>query len=272
MERIGYLNLQLVKGFSSKKGESSATPSDIGTSMNKMVALCPWAQCTIPAALRNAEKKLGSMSDRHRFIGKNRSWFGHPDLGGYGVSSDFAPKEWKVTREQRILGAVMKSKPWLSSYKQKKVTPRMMDFINSIIKPVAVPIYGPLERDGTMPRYSPPSASEIAEMDEPPMCEMKDSPWFSRLLFYGQAAMPPFEGDLPTKILNSIPVEHRLHPMSVQKYKNYRAPLMLVSLGPDCPPLPHLLIRSFSPENIIESLNSNSLGDMSPDDGWYPHH
>jgi len=272
MERIGYLNLQLVKGISSKKGESSATPADIGTSMNTMVSLCPWAQCTIPASLRNAEKKLGSMSDRHRFIGRNRSWFGHPDLGGYGISSEFAPKEWKITREQRILGAIMKSKPWIPSFKQKKVSPRMMELINSIMKPVAVPIYGPLERNGAPPRYVPPSDAEALLMKEPPMIEMKDSPWFSRLLFYGQAAMPPFEGDLPTKLLNSLPKDHRLHPMSVQKYKSYRTPLMLVSQGPDCPPLPQLLIRPFNPKSIIESSSSNSLGDMSPDDGWYPHH
>lgn len=261
MERIGYLNLQLVKGFSSKKGESSATPSDIGESMNKMIQLCPWGRCTLPAALRSAEQKLGQMSDRHRFIGKNRSWFGHRDLGGYGVSQEYASLDWTPTREQRMLGAIMKSKPWISSYVQKKVAPRTMDLINSLIHPVATPLLGPICKDGTPPRYCPASDDDMIEMNQ--------SPWFSRLLFYAQAAAPPFEGDLPTKILNTLPKDHRLHPMSVAKYRSYRAPLMLVSRGPDCPPLPQLLIKQFSPDKIIESLNGNSLADMSPNDGWY---
>lgn len=261
MERIGYLNLQLVKGFSSKKGESSATPSDIGASMNKMIRLCPWAQCTLPAALRAAEAKLGKMSQRHSYIGRNRSWFGHCDLGGYGVSSDFAPRDWTPTREQRMLASIMHSKPWISSYKQKKVAPRTMELINSILHPVATPLLGPVCKDGTPPRYCPSSEED--------MIEMKDAPWFSRLLFYAQAAMPVFEGDLPTKILNQLPKDHRLKPMSVAKYRSYRAPLMLVSRGPDCPPLPELLIRQFSPSAIIDSSSSNSLADISPDDGWY---
>lgn len=268
MERIGYLNLQLVKGFSSKKGESSATPTDIGTSLNKMVHLCPWAQCTIPAALKAAESKLGKMSDRHRFIGQTRAWFGHPDLGGYGVDPKYAPASWVPTRHQRQLGAIMLAKPWISSYRQKKVTPRTMDLINSMIHPVATPILGPITHDGMLPKFSPTENPEPTDSD---LIEMKDSPWFSRLLFYNQAAMPPFEGDLPAKILNSLPMDHRLEPMSVLKYKSYRTPLMLVSRGPDCPPLPQLLISKFAPDFIIESASSNSLGDMSPDDGWYPH-
>jgi hypothetical protein len=262
MERIGYLNLQLIKGFSSKKGESSATPTDIGSSMNSMIDLVPWARCTLPAALQSAEKKLGTMSDRHRFIGTNRSWFGHPDLGGYGAKH--APAGWRVTREQRILGAIMKSKPWLSSYRGTRTSPRMMDLINSLIHPVAAQLYGPQEKDGSLPRYTP--------SDEADLILMKDSKWFSRLLYYGQAAMPPFEGDIVTKVLNTFHKDHRLRPMSETKFRNYRAPIMLVSPGPDCPPLPPLLIHSFSPERYISSDQVLDLADMDPNDGWFPNH
>lgn len=245
MERVGYLNLQLVKGISSKKGESSATPADIGESLNKMILHCPWAQSTIPAALKAAEQKLGKVSDSHRPIGMNRSWFGSRDLGGYGVNPIYA-NNFQPTREQRKLGAMMKSMPWIPSYLQTKVQPRMMNLINSIIHPIPTFVQGPPTEDGIFPKYQPVDPSRIPTIlptEDLSLIEMKDSKWFSRLLFYGQASAPPFEGDLPAKLLNSLPNDHRLKPMSVRKYINYRSPVMLVSQGPDCPPLSPLLIK-----------------------------
>jgi hypothetical protein len=245
MERVGYLNLQLVKGVSSKKGESSATPADIGESMNKMIQHCPWARCTLPAALKAAEKKLGIVSARNRPIGHNRSWFGSRDLGGYGVNPKYA-YSFQPTREQRMLGAMMKSMPWISSFLQSKLHPRMMGLINEIIHPVPVFVAGPLTQEGLLPKYLPTDVSlvpTILPTENLNLIEMKESKWFSRLLFYGQAAMPPFEGDLPTKLLNCLQRDHRLKPMSVRKYKDYRPPVMLVSPGPDCPPLSPLLIK-----------------------------
>lgn len=269
MDRIGYLNLQLVKGFSSKKGESSATPADIGQSMNKMIEQCPKARRTLLAALSCAEKKLDKATNSNRRIGLNRSWFGHIDLGGYGVNPMFADS-FSPTREQRKLGAMMKAMPWLSSFSRTKLSPRMMNMINTILHPVAIFVQGPPTRTGEFPKFVPTPISrskiEIAggpsdeggllpryqseivssplHSDELNMIEMKDSKWFSRLLFYGQAAQPPFEGDLGATLLNSFHEDHRLKPMSARKYKEYRSPVMLVSPGPDCPPLPPLLIKN----------------------------
>jgi hypothetical protein len=141
---------------------------------------------------------------------------------------------------------MMKSMPWIPSYLQTKLQPRMMTLINSIIHPVATYVSGPPTEDGIFPRFNPSDPSLIPTVlptEDLSQIEMKDSKWFSRLLFYGQAASPPFEGDLPAKLLNSLPIDHRLKPMSVRKYKNYRSPYMLVSQGPDCPPLSPLLIK-----------------------------
>jgi hypothetical protein len=140
-----------VKGTSSKKGESSATPSDVGASLNKMFHQCPWTLCTIRAALDAAERKLVPTTDRLKFIGRNRSWFVHVDLGGYGIDPCFAPPDWQPTREQRMFAAMMHSMSWLTSYSKSKLSPRMVKFIHKLVPTYLRRYSGPPTSAGDYP-------------------------------------------------------------------------------------------------------------------------
>lgn len=263
MERIGYLNLQLVKGFSSKKGESDATPDQIGTSMNKMIELCPWAQCTIPAAMKTAEKKLSncSVSVMKSAVGTTRAWYGPQALGAFGLDLKYAPKSWTPTRSQRKLAAMMRSDERMGFYSQQRMAPRTMSMISRFIHPHLVyrsDIQGPVTKDGNYPMVG------FAE-------DFSKNKWFSRLLFMAQAASPPFIGDPMISALKTFKPEHRLKPMSVRKFMSTEPPQVQAVPAPDCPPLPLLLIREFQPSQYIASDEELSLADTSPLDGWYPN-
>jgi len=237
MSRTGYLNLQLVKGYSAKKGDSDATPSEIGASMNKMIDLCPWAQCTIPAALKNAELKLGSLGSnpKHYHIGQSRAWYGDIALGTYGIDMKYAPKNWKPTREQRLLASMMVSDPRLSTYRRNQVPPRTMEMISEFIHPTMVydhRAFGPRTANGAFL-----SNHQL----------LSDDKWFERLLFIAQAAAPPFLGDPVLALLRTFPKDHRLRPMSVRKFQTFKRPQIETALGPECPPLPILVTGKFQP-------------------------
>jgi hypothetical protein len=251
MERRGYLNLQLVKGTSSKKGESSATPSDVGASLNKMFHQCPWTLCTIRAALDAAERKLVPTTDRLKFIGRNRSWFVHVDLGGYGIDPCFAPPDWQPTREQRMLAAMMHSMSWLTSYSKSKLSPRMVKFIHKL-----VPTY--------LRRYSGPPTSAGDYPGGLSLIELKDNEWFSRLLFMCQAAAPPYEGDTSSIVLKAYAKDHRLHPMSIKKIKAYQPPTHYSSIPPVCPPLSSMRFPQFCPQVYGSLSQITDLGDIDP--------
>jgi hypothetical protein len=252
MERRGYLNLQLVKGTSSKKGDSSATPADVGASLNKMFSQCSWSVCTIRAALDAAERKLIPHSDRLRYVGRNRSWFVHTDLGGYGVDPRFAPRDWQPTRMQRILAAMMHSMSWMTSFSKTRLSPRLASFINRIIPTYERrDISGPVTSTGALPFGSS-------------MLELKDNEWFSRLLFMCQAAAPPYEGDLTNCVLQAYRRDHRLHPMSVRKIQAYVSPTRYTFQGPSCPPLQKLSFPQFNCEVYGSLSQITDLGDIDP--------
>jgi hypothetical protein len=202
-----------------------------------MIELCPWAQCTIPSALKNAELKLRHLgaNPKHYHIGTNRAWYGDIALGAYGVDMKYAPKDWKPTREQRLLASMMISDPRLTTYQRQKVPPRTMEMMSKFIHPTMVydhRAFGPRTANGAFL-----SNHQL----------LSDDKWFERLLFIAQAAAPPFLGDPVLALLRTFPKDHRLRPMSIRKFQTFKRPQIETAIGPDCPPLPILVNRKFQP-------------------------
>lgn len=103
MTRFGYLNLRIVTGHSQKTGDSRATAPEIATELNKMVSLCDWTACAIPATMNRWKKSFpGHVTP---------NWYLPVHLGGYGVNPRFGPRSWRVTQHQRKLAAQFIAEP-----------------------------------------------------------------------------------------------------------------------------------------------------------------
>jgi len=94
MRRIGYLNMSLVLGRTTKTGVSMALPTQIAVGMNEMIELTPWTACSIPLAMSRWSQ------DFRGWFSPN--WYLPVHLGGYGLEPS---GPFKVTRPQRLMAA-----------------------------------------------------------------------------------------------------------------------------------------------------------------------
>lgn len=115
MDRIGYLNLQLIKTHSLKKGESLALPTQISRDLGEMVDNCPWALSAIPAAFNRWK---GDFFGSHY----HPNWYIPVHLGGYGLPLKYAPEgRVRMTRLQREMAAHFIANPALALYRTKGI-------------------------------------------------------------------------------------------------------------------------------------------------------
>lgn len=100
LERVGYLNLKLVTGFSTKKvGATEADPECLGENLNEMVKFCPWSAPAIPKCLIRFDK---------RYKGTFKpNWYLKPHLGGYGIDPSFCEGTYGISRDQRKVAALL---------------------------------------------------------------------------------------------------------------------------------------------------------------------
>jgi len=116
VKRCGYLNQSLLMGFSPKKGNSPATPDQLGRDLNKMFELLPHSAGFLPMCFQKWEKLHGKLYCPN--------WFLPVPLGGYGVDPKWCqlgthPVYYRlparVTRSQLALAQAFIEKPDMSS-------------------------------------------------------------------------------------------------------------------------------------------------------------
>jgi len=111
MTRVGYLNMRLVSGYGTKKGETAATPDLIGKDLGLMVEQCPWTRCCIPHAFKRWNKDWFSPNF-------TPNWYLPVHLGGFGVPLKLAPPAMRITRAQRLMAARFVSDPRMTLYRR----------------------------------------------------------------------------------------------------------------------------------------------------------
>lgn len=113
MIRVGYLNQRLTSGLNVKKGDglSTATPTQLGKDISKMVRLAPWTMPAVPLCFERFK------SDWHGF---RPNWYLPVHLGGYGLDWDLRPPWLKVTQEQRRVASYFIAHPHAALYAKER--------------------------------------------------------------------------------------------------------------------------------------------------------
>lgn len=230
MVRKGYLNLKLVKGVSLKTGDSSAFPTQIGPDLSRMVQLCPWTSCTIPAAMerwRREDKQF------HSYFRPN--WYLPVHLGGYGVDVSLAPPDWRITRPQREMAAHFVSDPSLALFRK----PGMK-------LPVAK-VSGALARWEMVTGDYVPREFETQDVDDG---------WLARLaMAYRAEQNAPDVSD--RVFLARLSRKFGLKPMSAEALIRYWNARLFAFLPTPCPPLRTLTVPEVEVaiEPMLEEFN-----------------
>lgn len=210
MFRKGYLNLKLVKGVSLKMGDSAAFPTQVGPELNRMVALCPWTRCTIPAAMDRWRK------DDQRFHSYFRpNWFLPVHLGGYGVDVKFAPSVWRITRPQREMAAHFVSDPSLVLFRKPGMS-----------LPVA-------QLSGALARWELVAGDYVPREFE---SEDVDDGWMARLALASRASQTDFTVS-DRVFLARLSRKVGLKPMSAEALIRFWTARLFAYLPTPCPPM-----------------------------------
>jgi len=213
MVRKGYLNLKFVTGLSLKGGDSEAKPTDLGRDLSKMVELCPWTACSIPAV----------------FARFKQDWFGalyHPNwylpvhLGGFGLSLDIAPSTVTFTRNQRRFAAAFVADPKLALYRRKGFTIPVAQYAGAVAKWEMYPIGPTVLRSG-----------QSFDLDDE---------WLARIAYAVRASQMGKTQVSDAVAIAKLKPNLRQKPMSVGDLARYWS-VHVASHGlPACPPLEYL--------------------------------
>jgi len=220
LKRFGYLNLKLIKGNSVKSGESAAIPTQIGREVSKMVSLCYWSGCSVPAA-------FSRWKEDYHGPGYNPNWYLPVRLGGFGVDRALAPTTWRVTREQRELAARFVSDPKLALYRSQGES---IDFRG---------LQGAIANWRVVPGDYVQRESESTEV--------RDA-WLERLAYAdraGRAGRPLGERKYRCARFSR---QYRLKPMSMEGIERYWDAQVFATYLPPCPPLGKLKLPISGPE------------------------
>lgn len=119
MYRVGYLNLKFIKGDDHDPEncpDSSSTPAQVSKDLNRMINLCPWTACIIPAIFlqRWTDNIVHDQGGSPIFP----NWYLPLHLGGLGIDRKFAPVHFKITRQQRKLARLFISNIDTRLYRQ----------------------------------------------------------------------------------------------------------------------------------------------------------
>jgi len=222
MKKCGYLNQKLFarKGAVQKTGESNATPTQISRELSRMVSLCPWTNCVVPAVLGRWQK--------HWFgKGFQPNWYLPVHLGGFGLDPRFGPAEFVITREQRKFAARFINDPKMALYRMPGFSIPVAKYAGAVAKWRMVP--GPyVQLEG-----------ETSALDDE---------WLARIAYAFRASDRSIRTEnaaFPAK----FKPEYRLKPMSEYGIRLYWSAQLFASKLPICPPLN--LLSSCSTETMI---------------------
>jgi hypothetical protein len=207
MKRLGYLNMKLILGESLKTGVSRATPTMIGKDLSKMVQLCPWTNCAVPAALHRWRKDW--------FGAFVPNWYLPVHLGGFGLDRRFAPKTLRFSRAQREVAAQFVSTPSMALYRLPGMNLPLASVAGSLANWRMVP---------------GPYVQESSESDA------LDDPWLARLALAYRAYKGSKEVSDRTFLFRFRP-QFRLRPMSTEGLERYWFARLFATRLPPCPPL-----------------------------------
>ncbi len=218
MRRHGYLNLKLITGTSLKGGDSEATPTQLGKDLSAMVRLCPWTNCSIPAAFKRWSRDWFGVFYRP-------NWYLPVHLGGFGLDPTFAPSGWKITRDQRLMAARFVNDPRMALYRLKGLSLPTAELAGALANwRMVVGSYVPGEHE----------SEDIS--DE----------WLSRLAYASRA----HTGSVLVSdkvFVSKFKPEYRLKPMSIESLGLYWNARVLASRLPPCPPVGSLFVRNAFP-------------------------
>lgn len=201
--RMGYLNQRLVYGSSSKEEREKCLPTQIGTSINKMVQYCPWSRHTIPLIMKRWNYDFGYQPN----------WFLPVHLGGFGINPEFAEKV-KLSRSQRIVASKFIGDPKLALLRVSKVGRKLITVLGSTANYAWAP-FGPLPEN---------TSDNILD-------------WEPRLAMMTRASgqRETSEKIFVKKFLQ--PWRSRVTPMSVETIEYYRTARVVAHETVPCPPL-----------------------------------
>nr|UJQ92933.1 MAG: putative RNA-dependent RNA polymerase [Narnaviridae sp.] len=208
MQRFGYLNLRLVKGNSLKGGESQATPTQIGKDLSEMVRLCPWTNCSIPAA-------FGRWREDWFMEGFKPNWYLPVHLGGFGLSRAFAPVTLSFSRQQRLMAARFVADPRMALYRRAGMNLFATRLAGALMRWRMIPDvpYVPVE-------------SETEDSDD----------WLARCALVSMAMGR--SSQVSDRVFTSrFSPSHRLSPMSVEALERYWNVRLFATRVAPCPPL-----------------------------------
>jgi len=257
MVRRGYLNQRILLGFSPKKGESTALPTQIGLELNKMCRLNPIYASTIPIAFERFKDV--------RILRTEPNWFLPVHLGGYGVDPTFGSIDSKVTRMQRIIAAHFINDPKLSLFLGNDVigAKTYAAFEKSVVVQECRSVFNleyPLGHSQNPITLPPPRKTPLREhsvfeifakakmvagdyVPLPSETLVHEDPWLERIcgleqLHIGNLCSLNFDFENLIRFgVRSIRLQHRLRPVSMETIQHYWEPRYYWSGVPTCPRL-----------------------------------
>lgn len=287
--RHGYLNLRLVKGTNVKSGDSSAEPTMIAKDLSKMVSLCPWTNCAIPAALgRWGEDWLG--------CDYRPNWYIPVHLGGFGLNLAYAPRDLRITRGQRLTAARFVNDPRLALYKANSVSVSTAQLAGALMnwkvvkeQYVMLPSDTEVGDDAWLARLSMMSRAILGAEGDRPCSDRKALSILNQQQDTGvcfDKGTPEYDylEKLPEKLEKIAAkkrravlernLEHRLKPMSFETLAEYWAGRVISTTAVPCPPLAGLRVKDLSgdvyrPRHVRKfqsDRRSRYLAKISPDD------
>lgn len=233
MERNGYLNMRLVKGTSLKTGESHATPPMLGKELTRMVNYCPWSAGALVSALSRFKKDW--------FGWYKPNWYVPVHLGGYGLPVKIA-KEFRVTRDQRLLAAMFISRPDLSLYRSTGKTQLPLASLKGALANYLMTPTGFISGHGEL------EESEFEDSDDP------GDPWLERLALASRYAFGSSGGESDKAFAIRFRREFRLKPVSLETLANYWTVKYSTVGVPNCPPLAPIRVRNLPWWELTERI------------------
>lgn len=213
MIRQGYLNQK----FLVDTNDPNSNPVQVSKDLNRMVNLCPWTECIIPAIFLS-RWQYNPIVDRGYEVKPN--WYLPIHLGGYGVDPKFAPKSNKVTPTQRKLARYfMKDSTRQLFIREPELNKNIKHLTNKLVKD------GLLRYQITDP-YRPLNKNETEDAD----------PWLARFsLMYDMSNSEevPSQRFFRPSFINL----RKIRPFTLDKIDRLREIKLISVHSAPCPPL-----------------------------------
>lgn len=255
VKRHAYLNLNLVLGVCLKKqGADRATPTSVARDLNVMARMCRWSRNCLPEAMLRWRDDWADKSSNARLFLPN--WYLPVHLGGCGLDRGFAPKDFRVTREQRFVASCFIDDPSLCLYLADAMDIPTWRYAKSLLKTTMIPsdrCHVASENEVRASRAPADRVGEWQAAGHPDwLSRLAADPWLAKICYAGRLRNGATEPLSETSLINAFLFKlrrtkngryARLTPASTSTIERYWTVRFFASFVAPAPPLHPLYHR-----------------------------